>query len=280
MLSMTGFGEGRHVDAVGTARVVASSVNHRGLSVVVRGDLRDLAIEEQIREEVRRRLVRGAVTVQVTWEATVAGTWDRARVGATWNELAAMARELGAPPPTIHDALTVCGKPRDDAAVVACAVRQALDAAVTGLESARAREGLALAEAFGQIVARLRQLVEALRASAAARLPQVQASLSARVAALIGDHVDPATLARDVAVEVQRIDVAEELVRLEAHLDAFDRLMRRSDPIGREIEFLAQEMAREANTCTTKANDPALSALGIEAKVAIDQIKEQAANVL
>jgi len=115
---------------------------------------------------------------------------------------------------------------------------------------------------------------------AAARVPLLRERLMAVVGEAVGRAVPAEVLAREVAIEAQRIDIAEELTRLAAHLDALDRLLARSEPVGRELEFLAQELGREANTAGAKANDPLLSELCMELKVAVDQLKEQSANCL
>jgi uncharacterized protein (TIGR00255 family) len=91
--------------------------------------------------------------------------------------------------------------------------------------------------------------------------------------------VTPEHLVRELAIHAERIDISEELVRLGAHLEALDGLLAGGSEIGRKLDFLAQEIGREINTTGAKANDVALTALVLEAKLALDQIKEQAANV-
>jgi uncharacterized protein YicC (UPF0701 family) len=280
MLSMTGFGEGSSEVAAGTARVAIATVNHKGTAITVRGDLRDLALEEQIRDEVRRAIGRGAATVQIAWEPTAVAGIDRLRVAAAWRELAAIAGEVGAPPPRLGDALALVGRGRDDPAQATPAVQAALAQALERLRAARAREGAAQQAVLTTLASRLRGLHGQMTALAAPRVGKVRERLAALVAEAVGRAVPPEVLAREIAIEAQRIDVAEELARLAAHLDALDRLLARTDPIGRELDFLAQEFGREANTCAAKANDATLSERCIEAKVLIDQIKEQAANVL
>lgn len=280
MKSMTGFGEGRCQAAAGTARVAVAAVNHKTVSVQLRGDLRDLGLEEQVRERVRTTLVRGSANVQVTWEPSAAAGIDRERVAAAWRELAALAREIGAPDPTLAEALSVAGRRSDDAGAATLPVLAALDEALARLDVARKREGSALSEALRGLAVRMRKLQARMAQVAAARLPVARERLLAVVAQAVGQAVPPETLAREVALEAQRIDISEELTRLAAHLDALDRLIVRQDPIGRELDFLAQELGREANTAGAKANDPTLSELAIALKLAVDQLKEQSANVL
>lgn len=280
MLSMTGFGEGRSETAVGLARVAIATVNHKSTAVTVRSDLRDLALDEQLRDEVRRAIIRGSATVQVTWEATAIAGLDRPRVVAAWRELAAIAAEVGAPTPDLGEALGLVGRGRDEPAQATPAIQAALAQALERLRTVRACEGAALHAVLVDQAVRLRHLHAQMTTAAAPRVGRVRERLAALVAEAVGRAVPPDVLAREVAMEAQRIDVAEELTRLGAHLGALDRLLARPDPIGRELDFLAQELGRETNTCAAKANDAELSERCIEAKVLIDQIKEQAANVL
>ena len=280
MRSMTGFGEGRVESPAGVARVVVATVNHKAVNVTVRGDLRDLALEEQLRDDVRRAIVRGSASVQIAWDPVASAAIDQARVAAVWRELAKLAAQIGAPPPQLADALSSGGRGRDDITIAAGPVREALVQAITRLDASRDREGAVLHSAFVALATRLRAVHGRLAPLAAARVPAYRERLAAVVADAVGRQVPPEVLAREVALEAQRLDISEELTRLAAHLDALDRLLKRSDPIGRELEFLTQELGREANTAGAKANDAALSALCIDLKVAIDQLKEQAANVV
>jgi len=280
MKSMTGFGEGRCQTTGGTARVAVATVNHKTVSVQLRGDLRDLALEEQMREKLRIALVRGSANVQIQWEPTAVGGLDRERLAAAWRELAALARELGAPLPTLADALAVAGRCGNDAGAAVLPVLAALDEALARVEAARKREGAAISEALRGLAVRMRKLHARMSQVATGRLTLFRERLLTVVASAVGQAVPPEAIAREVALEAQRIDIGEELTRISAHLDALDRLLARQDAIGRELDFLAQELGREANTAGAKANDPALSELAISLKLAVDQLKEQSANVL
>lgn len=279
MRSMTGFGEGRAGVTAGVARAAVSAVNNRGLAVQVRGDLREPALEERVRERVKAAAVRGTVAVQLAWEPVGAGGLDRARVAAVWRELAALATEIGAQPPTLADAVSLArgagSVPPDEAAVLA-----ALDEALGRFEEARRREGAATAAVLHEAASRMRSLHGAMAAAAGGRVARVRERLQAVLADALGRALPAEAVAREVALEATRIDVGEELSRLAAHLDALDRLLARGDGIGRELDFLAQELGREANTTAAKANDAALAELCIAFKVAVDQVKEQAANCL
>jgi uncharacterized protein (TIGR00255 family) len=118
--------------------------------------------------------------------------------------------------------------------------------------------------------------------AAAGRTAAYRDSLAARLREVLQGQaaVTPEHLVRELALHAERIDVSEELVRLAAHLDALDALLASpEEAVGRKLEFLLQECGREVNTTGAKANDAALSALTLEAKYVIEQMKEQAANV-
>src|ERR1043165_3624179 len=115
MRSMTGFGQGS-AEAGGTGVTVQiASVNHRGIQVQVRSDLRDLALDELVKQEVRTSLQRGSVTVQVVVRSQQVLAIDRARVAAAWEQLSSLARELSAPLPTIDRVVSLVTGEREGA---------------------------------------------------------------------------------------------------------------------------------------------------------------------
>ncbi len=284
MLSMTGFGTGRAATANGTLSVQVASVNHRGSQVQVRSELRDLALEELVRQEVRAAAPRGSVTVQVQFLSSRSAAIDLGRVAATWRELAQLATELGAPPPALERvaALSAAEPAQAGAGHHEAPLRAALVEALAGLSASRRREGAALAAAFRDQAARLRALIPGLRSLAAARLASYRTAMLSRLREVLAGQaqVDQEHLVRELALHSDRIDITEELVRLDAHLDALDALIASADDqLGRKLEFLLQELGREINTTGAKSNDAALTALVLEAKALLEQMREQAANV-
>lgn len=281
MLSMTGFGQGQAGDGERAVTVQISSVNHRGVQVNVRSDLRDLALDELVRAEVRTALQRGTITVQVQVGQGRKLAVDRERLAAAWRELAELAKELGAEPPRIERVAGLVTGAATTSEGVEQPLRAALAAAITAHVATRRREGAALARAFTEHAAALRALLPRLRAAADARAAAYRDSLRARLAeVLAGQAVTPEQLVRELAMYAERIDVTEELVRLAAHCDALDGLLSgNDDQLGRKLDFLLQEIGREINTTGAKSNDTALTALVLEGKAAVEQMKEQAANV-
>ena len=281
LTSMTGYGEGRASDGRGVVEVRVGSVNHKNCQVVVRGDLRDLMLEEELRQEVRSTLVRGSATVQITIHPARALMLDPQRLALAWRELAEVAREVNAPLPTIEGVAQLMPAMRSIDEDWSGLARAALRDALTGVIGVREREGEALRAALRGHASNLHGLAAKMTEAAAARAERYRVSLSERLAEILGGQsaVTPELIVRELALHAERIDVTEEQVRLAAHLAALDRLLAEGGEVGRRLEFLVQEIGREINTTGAKANDAALQALVVDAKVALDQLREQAANL-
>ena len=162
------------------------------------------------------------------------------------------------------------------------AIMAALEHAIAGVIAARAREGAALAGAFRNHARDLGAVCVKMRAAAGGRVARHREALTARLREVLnGPHAVPEdVLVRELALYADRIDVTEELVRLQAHDEALTRLIdARDDAVGRKLEFLLQEIGREVNTVGSKSNDTALTTLVLEAKAITEQMREQAANV-
>jgi uncharacterized protein (TIGR00255 family) len=144
----------------------------------------------------------------------------------------------------------------------------------------RAREGAALAADLGARRARLIELGAGLR-TRAATLPE---RFAQRLQERLGEHarqvpLDPARLAQEVALMAERLDVSEELVRLETHLGHLGEILKTGGAIGRKLDFVIQEVGRELNTVASKAQDAEMAALVIDAKAELEKLREQAQNV-
>lgn len=293
MLSMTGFGRAA-VNADGRRLVVEiRSVNHRGLEVKVRGRHLAAACEIEIVRAVRATLARGAVQVAVDEESDArpaALPVDRAK--AIYRALEDLRHELDLVTPV--DLATVAAFLRLDregdvpvSQLTWPQVQPALGEALAALVAMRAREGAALAvELEGrrlridQLVADLKEATRPLTAKAARRLEERLASA--------GTALDPARLAQEVALLADRLDVTEELERLDVHRAHLATLLGgapsgpeapRTDGVGRSLEFLLQEIGRELNTIGSKALDADVSALVIAGKAEMEKIREQAQNI-
>ena len=161
-------------------------------------------------------------------------------------------------------------------------VRQLAKTAIAKLDAMRRREGESL---FGELMRHVKVIAVSLK-EIEKRAPQViedyHKRLSTRVNQLLAKaelQVSQADLIKEVAVFAERADIAEEIQRLTSHLEAFEESCRTSEHAGRKLDFIAQEMLREANTIASKANDATIAKHIVEIKGAIDRVKEQVQNV-
>jgi uncharacterized protein (TIGR00255 family) len=152
--------------------------------------------------------------------------------------------------------------------------------AVGDLVSMRETEGRALGEEFNHRLTKIEELVKRAEERGALRPAEAKEKLLGRLKPLLdGIDVDPQRLAQEVALLAERLDCTEECVRLKAHLSQFRSLLADGDPAGRKLNFLLQEMNREANTMGSKANDAELGALVIDLKDELEKLREQVQNV-
>lgn len=289
---MTGFG--RAEGEAGGVRWVweAKSVNGRGLDVKLRLPPGFDALEPAVREAAGQRFKRGSVQAGLSLkraESTAGAKLDHAYIASLiaagqpfvdrgevapprWDGLLALrgafvAEDEAEETPEMRAAL--------DAALIAGA-RAALDA----LDGARKQEGRTLAGVFSAMIDRVDALVAAARAEAGVAPANVTARLKARLDALAPEvQLDAQRFAQEAALIAAKADVAEELERLAAHASEARALIAKPEAAGRRLDFLAQELTREANTLCSKSSELSLTRIGLDLKTVIDQFKEQAANV-
>jgi uncharacterized protein (TIGR00255 family) len=266
------------------------SVNGRFLDLALRlpDELRGL--EPQLRAMLTARFKRGKIELRVTTagaaesavpEPTPEQLAHLARVDAAVRELLPNARAL-----SVHETLQWCrsaATTEPEHAVVEAAER-----CVEMLAEARAREGERLAAVLAERVAHLRALAaaaEPLVPAAVARMQQRflerwQEALEKAGAAqsVTREAIEERALSEAAAVAI-RVDVAEELARLRSHLDEIARLLAKGGEIGKRLEFLIQELLREANTLGSKSSSIEMTAISVDMKVAIEQLREQVQNV-
>lgn len=156
----------------------------------------------------------------------------------------------------------------------------AFERALNALGEARRAEGRNLADILSDAATRMETLIAAARVSAAAAPAAALARIRQRLESLAPEiKLDPQRLAQEAALVATRADVQEELDRLAAHVSELRALLTRPEPAGRKLDFLSQELTREANTLCSKSSDLELTRIGLDLKTVVDQVKEQAANV-
>jgi uncharacterized protein (TIGR00255 family) len=294
MRSMTGFGVGEAPFAAGRGgpqgklTVEIRAVNHRYLDVRVRApsQLPDLAGAAEV--IARERLTRGRFDVAVRVEGAALGamTIDRDRARSVLAALASLRDEVapGADLPmsllsAVPDLFVPSLQQEGDA--VRGALGVAFDAAIRSLDAMRLREGAWLADDLGRRLATLRRLSGRVVERAPFVLESYRKRLRERAEKLrlASDlDLDPGRLEQEVALFADRIDIAEELTRLDSHAEHFTSLLASEEPVGRRLDFLLQEMAREANTLGAKSQDVAVAHAVVDIKAEIERMREQVQN--
>lgn len=288
MRSMTGFGEGAASLGSGQVKVEVRALNHRHQEIRLRlpSHFQDLSFS--LEQYARTRLGRGRYDISIREEGVHqdAGRFDLERLKGLFLALRALEETLVATPSlSIGHLLSVPGllgtiAHEDTAAQLS--LEQALDAAMTDLGGMREREGRALLVELRTRVERIRGLAEDLRAMGPDLLREQRERTRRRLDALLdGTQVElnRERLEQELAILADKSDCTEELVRLESHLSQAESFLASDDPTGRKLDFLMQEMAREANTIGAKAQHASLSSLVIELKAEIEKLREQVQNV-
>jgi len=284
---MTGFGEARSQDATLTVAAEVRAVNNRHLKIAAKVSDPYGSLEPELEQLVRDRVRRGAVQVSVRVERPRRASDYRLNAEALAGYREQLER-LGGGPVAITDLLGLPGIVEDlkpaapDVAGDGPLIVRVASEAIESFEAARAREGAAMAAELRSLAGSIREAL-ALVAERAPQLVQAyQKRLTERIQALVQEHgvaIEPKDLIREVAILADRSDVAEELVRLRAHLDQYDEILDAPESGGRKLEFVVQEMGREVNTIGSKSNDVEISRHVVEIKGVLERIRELVQNV-
>lgn len=287
--SMTGFGMGRSADGAHVYAVEIRTVNHRYCDVRCHlpADLAWLGarLEARVRATIQRGRVELTVQASFADDATVLPVVDLARARGYQQALLQLAAALGLPPELSLTQIAqapgvVRAEARGDEEAVERAILVALDDAVASVLAMRDREGAALSEVLQGHLERVGSLVGRVREEVPRANADRQRRLRERLEQLVGDlNLDPARLAQEAAVLADRADVTEEIERLGSHVDQFAAILALAEPVGRKLDFLVQEMNREANTIGSKAGDAPLAYLVVDLKTELERIREQVQNI-
>ena len=288
MQSMTGYGRATLERDGRQMTIELKSVNHRFLDLAFRMPRNLMFLEDAARKAIGARLSRGHVDVFVTYRnlrtdaRTV--TVDRALFDAYAQALEALSggalqddRSLMAIA-RMPDVVTVVEAEEDRDAVTALML-EVLNQALDQLVAMRLREG----EAMKRDLMEKTAAIEAMTAAIEARYPQTveeyRRRLREAVVELMGQEPDETRLLMEVALMADRSAIAEEIVRLNSHVQALRRLFEETVPIGRRIDFIVQELNRETNTISSKSQDIPITRLAVDMKAEIEKLREQLQNV-
>ena len=268
------------------------SVNGKALDVRCRLPTGFEALEPPLRGILNQAFKRG--NLQVSLSVSGALTAETVRLNsAVLDQLVAagelLRNRIGGEPLradvllSLRGVLDVTPKPDDDAEIEArnTAMLASLGEAVTSLDAARAEEGARLAAVVASQIRRIRELAAAARANPSRSAEATRSRLKDQVARLMdtGTSFDPDRLHQEAVLLAARADIEEELDRLQSHVEAAEALLASREAVGRKFDFLAQEFNREANTLCSKAADRTMTAIGLDLKTAIDQMREQIQNI-
>ncbi len=283
--SMTGFARRELGGAWGSLVCELRSVNHRFLEAGLRLPDELRVAEGELRARLAKQLRRGKVDCTINYRRPAGATGPLEIDSAALERLLAAVHTVARtmPQAAAVSALEVLRWPgvvRDESAAgeeLLAAAYSVFGATLDELVAARAREGLRLRELLEQRCTGLEALVAGVRA----RLPEVQARMRARLKERLAElaaGVDPERLEQELAILLQRLDVDEELERLTGHIVEVRRVIAGNEPAGRRLDFLMQELNREANTLSSKSQDLETTRSAVDMKVLIEQMREQVQN--
>jgi uncharacterized protein (TIGR00255 family) len=289
--SMTGIGRGER-QVGGTLVVVdVKSVNHRFLDLKVKLPSEAVSLEPDLRRLVSGRLERGRVDLAVTLQRE--NSCPEVRVNHPLlkryvKAARAIRKETGVEGEiTLEALLHLPGAVRVEyqqgelSRAESTAIREAVGDAITALLGMREREGEALGRDLRKRLGTIRRRAAVIQRRAGGLEKRITTRLRDRVRKLAeGVDADPARLAQEIAYLADRADVAEELVRLDAHLDAMLELAdRKAGAAGKQLDFLTQELHRETNTIHSTSGDLPVSRAALEIKSEVEKIREQVQNI-
>ncbi len=295
LLSMTGYGEAHYQREGLSLSIELRSLNNRYLKVSVRAPEPYNQLEPEFERVIRRTLRRGTVQVSVRCERQP--SVQDFRINATalrsyLEQLRALGKDLGldsagddalvghvlALPGVVPEPGNATFSADQEWPLFECVLEEALGR----LQTMRQEEGRAMAAEFLQYRDHLAAELERIRERALAVVTEYRDRLHERVRKLLTEldiEIDRSDLIKEVSIFAERSDIAEEVVRLASHLDQFHEIMNEPESPGRKLEFLTQEMFREANTIGSKASDVEISRHVVEIKGTLEKIRELVQNV-
>ena len=289
--SMTGFGR---AEASGGGVVVTAelrSVNHRHLDVALRLPRTLSSFEPDLRRLIASRVERGRIDLSVQVAPAAEAAPQRVRIDAAFareylEQAETLGRELGVRGDvTLSWLLERPGVVRMEEVEpaegsVGPALTDAVNAGLDELVARRTTEGEALATELRRLLGALRSEVEAIAARAPAAVARREDRLRERIRSVLGEAgMDEGRILTEVAIWADKTDVTEELARLRAHLTQVSATLDKGGAIGRPLDFLIQELGREVNTASAKADDLELSQAAIAAKGILEKMREQVQNL-
>lgn len=287
--SMTGFARAERQAGSLRVRVEVKSVNGRGLDLRLRLAPGLDIVDVPLRQALTKALTRGSVNLAVTLDrsgSAVGLRVNEAALDATIAALALVRSKVDTVLPQPEGILALPGILVDDGAgdadedALVALILECANQAIASLKAARIQEGAEIAGVLNSQLDTIADLVGRAEGHPARDRGAIQQRLREQIAVLAMDiSLPPDRLAQEALLLATKADVQEELDRLKAHIAAAKTLIAQGGPVGRRLDFLAQEFNREANTLCSKSNAVDLTAIGLDLKAVIDQLREQIQNI-
>ncbi|HHD12071.1 MAG TPA: YicC family protein [Deltaproteobacteria bacterium] len=287
MKSMTGYGRGEFTLEDGaTYRVEARSLNHRYIDVNIRMPDRFLPLEMRIRETIKNRFKRGSFAVYINstsaGQAPIGVNLDVAR---RYLECAEELKEkLGVKGDATVEVLfrirdIFSQKEEVDVEKDWQAMEEALLEALDGIEEMRRREGEFLKKGIEEGLSSIERLANSIEELAPESVRSFRERIREEIERLVSEKVDEARIATEVAIYSERVNINEEITRLKSHIKQMRGYLELEEPIGRKLDFLCQELLREANTIASKSQDVEIVQKTVDIKGELEKIREQVQNI-
>ena len=289
---MTGYGRGEHTQEGYKITAEVSSVNRKQAEINVYLPRELEALDARVRGEINKRIARGRVTARVTLHATESALVSHAQVNmalarAYTRELRKLAAELKLAGEVTLDVLARApGVFQADTALADAdhfwpGIQRAVDGALESCVKMRVREGAHLLKDLKARIASMRKAVTKVQKEAPAMVERYREALRERIrtAGLPLPAEEEERLQKEIIYFADRSDISEELTRLQSHFKQFDECCKTAEPVGRTLDFLAQEMNREVNTIGSKGNDSVIAREVVLLKTELEKFREQVQNV-
>jgi uncharacterized protein (TIGR00255 family) len=291
MNSMTGFGRGTASGDAFEVSVEMKTVNNRFLDVVLKLGSELQSLEAPLKKLISARLSRGRVDVGVQYDRTqeISYELNRPVISGYLNALNELKSEfsIGGDPDinVIARLPNIFNVKKDEAGSdFMMAVGNAVSAALDDLEMMRSSEGEMLKTELSERLSNIEKLTEAIESETGNIAEEYRQRLTKRITELLARtesqiELDQGRLAQEVAYLADRADISEEIARLRTHIEHFRSIMDEEKEVGKRLDFLTQELNREANTITSKTNNMIVKENALQAKSEIEKIREQVQNV-
>lgn len=288
MKSMTGFGKGETNTKEGKIVVEARSENHRFLDIKIQLPDSTLSTEQKLSDAIKKNILRGKIRITVGLENIKNTSADiNINLAKQYKKsLDKLKKELGIKEPTRLEHYIMIKEifspdSNNDAAKNQIAdIERTLISAIKKLDETRKLEGRKLEKDIKARIHTIDKLTQTIKAKRKTFMKDTSLKLKQRIEKLIDDQqIDEARLYQETAFLAERSDITEEIVRLKAHIEKFRETIRKQGSIGKELDFLLQEMNREAGTISAKAKDAEISHLMITFRSELEKIREQVQNI-